>query len=154
MVEIRGVLKAQKRYSDGTIENIFEEKNLITKQAKIDYLKYLYTPVLMSDPISNFKLGTGGALDPLGKFPKEPLSTQLDLNAPLPFTVATTAVPVAGEAGVTFLMDLDESLGNGQLITEAGLFFSSGRIFNVKNFPAIEKSPEFAIHFEWEVRIV
>lgn len=150
---LEGVLSAYKTYEDRPREKIWVRKNLITTASKLYLLSSLWDPNVIADPIASLRVGTGGAIDPEGRFPKPESPTQTSLishviTSPTSFVVSPTSVKV------TYLADLDRSEGNGLLITEAGLFKSSGAMFNVKNFPAIPKTYEFGLHFEWSVKVV
>lgn len=147
-----GHLTAWKVYPDRR-EQIYSEDNLIVKAAKLYLLSSLWDGAVVADPVVSFKVGTGGAIDPQGLFPKPENPEQTDLIIPL-LSVTTSYVVTASEVKVTYLADLDQSEGNGSLITEAGLFKQSGLIFNVKNFPGIPKTSEFGLHFEWSVKAV
>lgn len=149
--KIVGLPKIFKVYSDGSKELVYEEENLITTAAKKELLKLLYMTSITTDPITSLKIGTGGAVDSQGLYPKVEDPTATGLNTPI-YTVATTYTLSTTDVSVTFLGDIDQSTANGQNITEAGLFKQSGLIFNIKNFPAIPKTSDFAIHFEWTIK--
>ena len=150
---VEGELGAWKVFPDGTREEIFYMKNLIIRVAKLHLLSALYDPAFVQDRITTFKLGTGGAIDPEGLFPKPENAEQPDLITPQ-ISVQTSYVEYPLDVKVTYLADLDQSEGNGLKITEAGLFKASGKIFNVKNFPAVPKTSEFGLHFEWSIKAV
>lgn len=150
---VEGTLGAWKTFADGTREQIFYKENLIIRVAKLHLLSALYNPAFVQDRITTFKLGTGGAIDPEGLFPKPENAEQTDLIFPQ-ISVATSYVEYPLDVKVTYLADLDQSEGNGLKITEAGLFKESGAIFNVKNFPAVPKTSEFGLHFEWSIKAV
>lgn len=150
---VEGEIGAWKVFPDGTREQIFYYKNLIIRLAKLQLLSALYDPAFVQDRITTFKLGIGGAIDPEGLFPKPENSEQTDLITPQ-ISVATSYVEYPLDVKVTYLADLDQSEGNGLKITEAGLFKASGNIFNVKNFPAVPKTSEFGLHFEWSIKAV
>jgi hypothetical protein len=146
-----GTLAAFAIYENGRVDKLFEEKNLITTPAKQALLSVLYLSGVVSDPITQFRVGTGGAIDPQGLYPKQEDPTQTGLITQV-YSVATTYILGSTDVSVTYLADVDQSSANGSLITEAGLFKASGLIFNVKNFPAIPKTSEFSIHFEWTIK--
>lgn len=150
---VEGQLAAWKTFEDGSRELIFDKKNLIIRLAKLYLLSSLWDGTVLADPVVTFKVGTGGAIDPQGLYPKPEDPEQTNLITPL-LSVATSYVVNPSEVKVTYLADLDNSEGNGALITEAGLFKQSGLIFNVKNFPGIPKTSEFGLHFEWSVKAV
>lgn len=146
-----GILAAFAVYGDGRTKKLFEEENLIVTAAKQFLLSGLYLGGIVSDPITQFRVGTGGAIDPQGLYPKQEDPTQTGLITQV-YSIATTYVVGTTDVSVTYLADVDQSSANGSLITEAGLFKSSGLIFNIKNFPAIPKTSEFSIHFEWTIK--
>lgn len=150
-VEFVGILAAYKKFPDGRVEEIFKEENLITTASKQFLLSGLYTSGVVSDPIIQFRVGSGGAIDPQGLYPKQEDPAQTGLINQV-YSTATTFVVGTEDISVTYLADVDQSSGNGELITEAGLFKASGDIFNVKNFPAIPKTSEFSVHFEWTIK--
>lgn len=152
-VEFRGDIAAWKVFEDGSREKVFEKKNLIVKAARLYLLSGLWNKDVVADPIANFKVGIGGCIDPKGLYPKTEDPTQTNLVTPI-LTTPTSYVVYEDEVKVTFLADVSQSEGNGQLISEAGLFKVSGLIFNVKNFPAIAKTSEFGLHFEWSIKAV
>lgn len=149
---MEGVLSAYKTF-DTHREKIWTRHNLITRPAKLYLLSSLWDGGVVADPVNALKIGTGGAIDPEGRFPKPEDPEQTDLITPL-LSVATSYVVYPNDVKVTYLADLDKSEGNGLLITEAGLFKQSGNIFNVKNFPAIPKTAEFGLHFEWSIKAI
>lgn len=149
--EFTGTLLAYGKYADGRIVNFFEEKNLITTPSKQFLLSGLYLAGIVSDPITQFRVGTGGAIDPQGLYPKQEDPVQSGLIAQV-YSTPTAYVVGSSDVSITYLADVDQSSANGMLITEAGLFKASGLIFNVKNFPAIPKTSEFSIHFEWTIK--
>lgn len=149
--EIIGIPKIFKQYADGSRELIFEEQNLITNQSKQALLTSLYTPGITSDPITALQIGTGGAIDTQGLYPKIENPAQTALVASI-MSIPTTYTVNSSDISVTFLADVGQSDANAQLITEAGLFLASGHMFNIKNFPGIPKTSDFAIHFEWVVK--
>lgn len=150
---IEGEIGAWKVFPDGTREEIFYKKNLIVRLAKLHVLSALYDVNFIQDRVTTFKLGTGGSIDPEGRFPRPEDAEQTDLISPQ-ISVSTSFVEYPLEVKVTYLADLDQSEGNGLKITEAGLFRESGKIFNVKNFPLVPKTSEFGLHFEWSIKAV
>lgn len=150
-LNVQGILTIHRVYEDRQ-ELVFSEENLVTLTAKQALLSTLYLSGSTSlDPISYLKVGTGGTIDPQGLFPKLEDATQTDLHTPL-LNVSVTHTVDNTIPAVTFIADLDTGTGNGQLISEAGLFRVSNTIFNVKNFPAVPKSSDFGLHFSWTVK--
>ena len=146
-----GILECWKQFPNGVREHVFREENLIVKEAKLYLLSGLWDEALAADTISSFRVGTGGSIDPEGLFPSPESPTQTGLVTPL-LTVSTSYVVYEDEIKVTYLADIDQNEGNGYKITEAGLFKTSGKIFNIKNFPAVPKTSEFSLHFEWSIK--
>lgn len=132
-------------------EVIFKEDNLVVKAAKQFLLSGLYTAAVVSDPLANLKVGTGGNIDPAGLYakPEDPLQT--DLITPI-LTIPLTYTLDLANVTVTFLADVDQSQCNGVMLTEAGMFKTSGLIFNIKNHPGINKNSQFSIHYSWAVK--
>lgn len=147
---VDGQLRVSLIYPDRQ-EVILDEKNLITIQGKRRLLETLY--VGSSNPtIATLRVGTGGTIDPEGKFPKAVTSDLTSLYN------QTQSIPVTytldqSYPSVTYIADVDPTLCNGQLISEAGLFFSDSMMFNIKTFPAIPKTVDFSVHFEWTIRV-
>lgn len=148
-----GYISVWKTFENGSKELVWEKKNLIVKAAKLYLLSPLWDDTAVPDPITVFKVGTGGTIDPEGLYPKQELPDQTDLSSPV-FSINASHVVYPDDVKVTFLADLGQSEGNGYKINEAGLFKRSGIIFNVKNFPAIPKTSEFGLHFEWSIKAV
>jgi hypothetical protein len=132
---------------------VFHEKNLITNASKTYILSGIYLPGIVSDPIVSLRVGSGGAIDPAGLFPKPEDPLQTDLITPV-LTLSTIYVLSPTEISVKYLADVDQSQANGTLFTEAGLIKTSGLIFNIKNHPGIPKTSEFSIHYEWNIRFL
>lgn len=151
-VGLTGELSIYKDYHDGKGRILhFEKKNLIVNTAKRFLLGCLAQSGILSDPITTLKVGTGGCIDPQGLYPKaeDPEQTQLYnllLTIPVTYTIDNPNIVV------TFLADVDQSEGNGSLLNEAGLFKASDLMFNVKNHPAITKTAEFSVHYEWKIK--
>lgn len=149
---LEGELLAQKVFPDGSKETVFHEKNLIMLASKQRFLAIAYADSGNWDPITTLHVGIGGTLDPEGLFPKavnHSLTTLFSDILPVPthFEV-NNSIP-----SVTFIADLDQGMGNGQKITEAGLFTRTGSLFNIKTFPGIDKTSEFNLHFEWTIKV-
>lgn len=149
-----GFLTIKRKYSDGREEVVFEEdKNRITNAAKLLMFSYLWDTEATIDPLTTVRVGDGGTTDPEGRIPKVPtgletgLSHQL-ISIPVYHTV-NSSIP-----SVTFIGNLDESLGNSVSYSEAGLFTQSGIIFSIKNFVTVPKTSDFTLSFEWTIRYV
>ena len=148
-----GVLTAKAVYPDGSEKIIFEDNNLIMLASKQKMLRSIYLPgTYVSDPIKTLHIGIGGTLDPKGLYPKAPSQIMETLYSDVLSVDVTYSEDIAVPS-VTFIADLGQGLGNNRLITEAGLFTSSGLLFNIKTFIGIPKTSEFSLHFEWVVRL-
>jgi hypothetical protein len=150
---VAGYLTVDKIYEDGHTENAFtEKKNIIVLTALQAFLSGLYLTGQTSDPITTLWVGTGGTIDPAGQYPKPVSQSLTGLFTPLT-SVATSYTVNNSVPSVTFLGTIDQSTANGSLITEAGLFKASGFMFNIKTFPGIPKTAEFAIQFSWTIEL-
>lgn len=151
-VGIRGDLLVKKVFSNGSESVVVDEKNMIMLLSKVNLLSMLYATSGTWDPMKTLRIGTGGTLDPLGLFPKainQSLTTLFHETLALPISYQRNdSIP-----SVTFITDLDQGTGNGQKITEAGLFTLQGLMFNIKTFPGIDKTSEFSLHFEWTIKV-
>lgn len=150
--DLDGRLSISKVYADGYRELTFEEDNLIVKASKLFILSGIYSAGITSDPIISLKVGTGGNIDPNGLYakPEDPLA--VGLTTPV-LTIATVNQLDLPNIQVTFLADVDQSQCNGLMLSEAGLFKTSGAIFNVKNHPGITKTSDFAVHYAWTIKL-
>lgn len=148
-----GHLRVFKTYQDGSKVLHFEDDNVITLPSKQVILSSVYASSLTPDPVSTLKVGIGGTIDPEGLYPR-PVTQNLTGLYNVLTTLTTTHTIDSTVPSVTYLADLDNSTGAGQKISEAGLFKSSGLMFNIKTFPAIPKTSEFGVHFEWVIKIV
>lgn len=129
------------------------EKNIFTRASRLRLLQSLYVDGQVSDPIKTLKVGVGGSIDPDGLYPKVASISQTDLNDVVLEITATKSINEAN-LSVTYLADVDKSQCNGMLINEVGLFTELGMLSNVKNFVRIPKTADFAIHFEWTLRLL
>ena len=136
----------------GEVEDVvLDEKNVLTLQGKTRLLRTLYTGE--SNPvISQIRVGNGGTIDPEGRFPK-PVTQDLSNLFNTVQSIPVTYTLDEDYPSVTYLADVDPTLCNGLLISEAGLFFGDDMMFNIKTFPGIPKTVDFSIHFEWTIRV-
>lgn len=138
----------------GEIISPVHELNLITVSGKQSLLASLYTTSIIADPIATLRIGSGGCIDSGGLYPKPEDPYQTGLYTPISgLSLSVSHTVAVGGMSVTFIADVDPALGNGQIISEAGLFTNSGVMFNVKNHPGIPKSSAFSIHYEWTISI-
>lgn len=150
--DMEGIFSVSLDYGNGK-EVFYKEENIITLPAKRYILRSLYIASMVSDPIIELRVGTGGCVDPLGKYPKVPDPEQTALSTPL-LIIPCSNLPDIPNVVVKFLADVDNSQGNGSLLSEAGLFKVSGGMFNLKNHPGIPKTSEFSVHYEWDIKIL
>lgn len=130
----------------------FEDKNLIVNSGKVIALTALF-PTSPGDSLSYAKVGNGGATDPEGLILKTPVATMTDLYSPvaeMPISKLSQNVAIPS---ITMLASLDNSLGNGYLIDEAGFFSGTGLMFNIKVFPGVQKDDSFSIDFVWVITV-
>ena len=143
---------------------LLNKHNLIVNLARIFILSSLYTSGNVTRAISTLRVGTGGTIDPDGKFVKPADINQTALNnevdvSGVPYEVVLTAVPDLTNSKVTFLADIGYGDLSGIQLTEAGLYCGSYSdsippiLFSVKNHPGINKSSAFSLHYEWVIRI-
>lgn len=153
-LNLEGFLTINKIFKDGTRECVFKDKqNLIVNGAKQILLSQIYySSISHGSPLSYAKVGIGGATDVAGLFPKVPVSGMTDLYTP------SLVVPISktGEnlttPSITLMVNVDNSIGNGLKINEAGFFSSSNIMFNIKTFPFVLKDPSFSLNLEWVIR--
>lgn len=86
-----------------------------------------------------------------GLFPKQEDPAQTDLISPVQSLSVSYTVDSSAPS-VTYIADATQSMANGLLLTEAGLFRVSGAIFNVKNHPGIPKTSDFGVHYVWTIK--
>lgn len=150
---MEGILQIELVYPNMAPILHFREKNLITTAAKLFLLSGIYLPNIVSDPIVALEVGTGGTVDPAGLYPLAESPTQTALHTYL-LSTPTTYVPPVGVTAVTFLADLDQNTGNGSMLTECAMVKASGLLFNVKNYPGINKTSSFSVHYSWTIQFL
>lgn len=132
-------------------ETVIDEENVITLQGKLRLLRTLYLG--QANPtISTLRVGSGGTIDPEGRFPR-PATADLTALFNQVQSIPVTYSLDETYPSVTYIADIDPTLCNGLLISEAGLFFGDNVMFNIKTFPGVPKTVDFSIHFEWTIRI-
>jgi len=149
-----GHLAVNLRFPDGRVEKHFEEDNLIVYGGRNLILRPLYTPGAVSDPIATLRVGSGGSIDPQGLYPKAPTVDMVNLYHQDISVPAVSYVFDPGLPSVTFRASVDQSQMNGTLVNEAGLFTTSGIMFNIKTFTGIPKTVDFAVDFEWTISVL
>lgn len=149
-----GRLKIFKTWEDGFKELVFEDDNLIVTSGKSIMLGQLHYSAGSGDPLTYAKIGTGGAIDVDGLFLKVPTTDMLDLYNPITTCAIYKSDEDVNVPSVTLLANVDNSIGNGSFINEAGFFSSSGRMFNIKVFPRIEKKSSFSLNIEWVLKLL
>lgn len=148
--DVVGDLRISLVYPSKTVE-VLAKKNLVVTGGKLRLLQALYMGV-SAQPLDTLRVGSGGTIDPAGRFPKTVSVTQESLfsevqRVPLTYSIDETY------PSITYLADIDPELCNNTLISEAGLFFGDDVMFNIKTFPGIPKTSDFSIHFEWTIRV-
>jgi hypothetical protein len=147
-IKLRGTPRIELVYKDGTRVLHYEDDNLVTMASKQAFLSFLYLSSQTSDPITTLWVGTGGTIDPAGLYPKPVPTNPTSLYSPL-LSVTTSYTVDNTVPAVTFLGVIDEDTGAGNLISEAALYKASNTIFNMRTFPGIAKTNEFAISIQW-----
>lgn len=153
-----GELSITAEYLDGSKLLLLKKKNLVVDSAKLAILSTL------SSSINRLRVGTGGTVDPDGLFIKPvvgsltSLYTQVETSPGVPFEKVLTPSLNSAQFTLTLLADLDFGDLNGTLLTEAALYqgaFGSGTptMFSIKVHPGIRKTSNFALHYEWVIKI-
>jgi hypothetical protein len=147
-----GTLTVTKVYPDGSKEKVFKKTNLITTASKVYIINSIYKSTFTLNIINRLQVGIGGTVDPAGLYPKTVNGSLTTLFSPLlavnTYYTEDNTIPL-----VTFIADVDQTMANGSLVTEAGLLFTNGNLFNIKTFPGIPKTADFSIHFEWTIKL-
>lgn len=116
-----------------------------TTQGKIDLARARAGEIPMPQ-ITHMALGTGGhvAGDPTTPVPPDPGQTELD-NEVLRKPVTVTRV----DNTVKYSIELGETEGNGEVITEAGLIDNNGALVAVKTFGGKTKEVDTTLVLDW-----
>lgn len=149
-VHAQGILSISLVYPDRIVP-VLNKENLVVRSGKLRMLRTLYQGGTGA-PISTLRVGNGGTIDPNGQFPKSVTNDQSTLFSQVESIPVTYTVD-ENYPSITYIADVGPDLCNNLLISEAGLFFGDGSMFNIKTFPGIPKTLDFSIHFEWTVRI-
>lgn len=144
-----GQLKIDLVYADKVVP-YYDKPNLITLTARQTILASLYLSGRTSDPINTLTVGTGGTIDPQGLYPQAVTKGMTNLYNPV-YSVTTSYTVNTSLPTVTFIADIPSTALVGSQVNEAGLFTTSGVMFNIKTFPSIPKTSEFGIHIEWTI---
>ncbi|HET8685409.1 MAG TPA: hypothetical protein VFM18_01945 [Methanosarcina sp.] len=147
----QGYLSISLVYPDKTVPLFEGKKNLVVHGGKLQMLRTLYQGGVGS-PIATLRVGNGGTIDPNGRFPKTPTDALSALYSEVQ-TIPVTYTVDEAYPSVTYIADVGPDLCNDLLISEAGLFFQDGSMFNIKTFPGIPKTLDFSIHFEWVIKV-
>lgn len=140
-------------------------KNKITDAAREHLLRLAVGgPVSVSaNPITEFRIGNGGTGQivtgaEIGLYNEiDPIAAGYD---PTDITRSFVLLPTPNNRIVDLIFTLDNGEANGETIDEVGLFAANGwmgdlgtygRMFNIKNFPAILKTSGFTISFIWRI---
>ena len=149
-IDAQGVLSVSLVYPDRVVP-VLEKENLVVRGGKLRLLRTLYQGDAVT-PITTLRVGNGGTIDPNGQFPKTVTNDQSSLFSQVESVNVTYTVD-EDYPSVTYIADIGPDLCNNILISEAGLFFGDGEMFNIKTFPGIPKTLDFSVHFEWTIRI-
>lgn len=139
---------------------IFEEElNKITDKARAHLLRLAtdYPSTLSPNPITNYRVGSGGvAVTATGA--ETQLFTEIPPSGSYDNTVLDRELSSLDRLA-TYTFELSPEEGNGQSISEVGLFAdnywlgspSNGKMFNIKTFPPVAKSSTFSLSFVWRI---
>lgn len=154
------------------------EKNKITNNAREHLLRLIMDDpaTLTANPIIEYRIGGGGTGEIItgaetklhfigvSAGPLEDAATggysPTNLTGPYPSTAIAKSYVVGNSRIVDVQFNLDTLSGNGLSIDEVGLFCQNGwmgdlatkgRMFNIKNFDAINKTNAFSIAFTWRI---
>lgn len=134
---------------------VFKELNKIMDEAKAYLLRALYDPAFVVEPISTFKVGSGGTVTPNGVDIKPIPGDRLDLFDPYTTgytnTVPAPSVSIDGKT-ITFNFSVPDTDLNGEYINEVAMFRAGDTIYNMKTFPSILKTSGFSLTFVWTIR--
>lgn len=150
---LEGYLQVVKVFTNGDKEVHFEDKNLIVESGRMLLLDQLFYTSLMGNPLSYAKFGTGGAIDIEGLFLKVPTPSMTDLYTPAGSAAITRTGRDPVERTISLLANIDNGVGNGLTINEAGFFTVDNTMFNIKVFPGILKNSSFSINLEWKFKL-
>lgn len=170
-ISLRGELTITKLPIVGEEEVLFEDKNLIMDRAKAHLLTLIYdtTGTNTTDPIAEFRLGSGGVYNAASiSAVKQSDPKMTDLFSPLLPSAGAVYNPedlthdrITNDPGylvdsfptdVTFAFTITPNDLVGYGINEAGLITQSGRLFNHKTFPTITKDSDFSLQFTWTIK--
>lgn len=148
-----GFLTVRKVFDDGSTETVLEEENLIVTGGKYVLINQLYYSFGSGDPLSYASIGTGGASDPDGLFLKTPTPDMTNLYSPAFVSPIVKTTEDLAVPSITLMANIDNAVGNGLKINEAGFFTASGRMFNIKVFPTVLKKSTFSLNLEWVLKV-
>lgn len=147
-----GHVTIEKVFLDGSREVAYSGDNLITTSGKLAALNQLAYSIGSGDPLKIAKVGTGGAIDPEGLFLKEPTVDMVDLYTPVATAPIVKIAEDAGVPSITLMATVDNLVGNGLTLNEAGFFTASGSMFNIKTFAGVPKDSTFALNITWVIK--
>ncbi len=167
-----GTLSINKVFPDGRVEPHISDENLIMDRAKAHLLILVYdtSGSTRTDPITSFRIGTGGVFslaNPISPKPSNPRAVDLytpilsGSGAPLydptnlthnRNTLDPALLSSSFPTDVTFTFNLTPNDSIGIDINEVGLFTKSGYMFNHKTFPTIRKTDQFSLQFVWTIK--
>lgn len=140
---------------DDVITKVWEDKNAIVNGARIALGK-LTTTADANYKITTMKFGTGGHVTGDILTPIEPSLADSNLETVVfSKTIATWYYePTGVETSVRFQVTMEKTQANGSgttAYTEAGLFCANGTLFARETFPAIVKTENRRIIFDWTI---
>lgn len=144
------------RAYDGDGNIIVDKKNMIVNGSR-SALAHLIAEAQVSEAITTIEIGTEGHEPGDPYTPVSPTISDTALEDVSPFSKALeffTYLPIGVETSVMFTFNIEKAEGNGSgivLYTEAGLFTSGDTMFARNTFPAIVKTADRKIVFEWTI---
>ncbi len=153
------VVPVGKTFEEGA-QCIFRDMlNKITNSARAHLLHLAIDnpPVYAVNPITEFRIGSGGAArTPTGS--ETSLYAQINPSGKYNATALAKSYDPTGMVH-TFTFELGPSECNGLTISEVGLVANNnwlnnpakGKLFNIKTFSEIFKSPGFSLVFVWKI---
>lgn len=136
----------------------FEGLNKITNKARAHLLHLAVDnpPVYTANPITHFKVGSGGvSMVPTGA--ETDLYDEIVASGNYDDTVVSSYS--SGDMMATFSFTIGPDDCNGLDISEVGMFadndwlnnVANGKMFNIRTFPEVTKLASFSLSFVWRV---
>lgn len=151
---VLGQLEIVKRYKDGRVESVLEERNLIVTSGRAAMA------VLLSGDDEAPDLRTMGAMAwgdggvnpgaPLAPLPPQPSDSGL-ANELLRKQLGSGDHDFPSSTTVRFIATIEQNELNGQGVSEAALFTKDGVLFARKTFAVLTKTEDFEFEFRWSI---